>query len=170
MNHYIDNWDELFMRHVYLIGSKSKDKSTQVGAVLVSDGGIISEGYNGICRGVDEKYLERHVRPEKYHWYEHGERNSIYNAARKGIKTMGAILYTNGMPCTNCCRAIIQSGISEVVLHQQWEDIWNGIKKSTWNEHDNKTGIMFNESGIKVRFFDKILEIKCLISEQLSDV
>ena len=82
MNNYIDNWDELFLRHVYLIGSKSKDKSTQIGAVLVSDGGIISEGYNGICRRVNDTLPARNIRPDKYNWYEHGERNSIYNAAR----------------------------------------------------------------------------------------
>ena len=65
MNNYIDNWDELFLRHVYLIGSKSKDKSTQIGAVLVSDGGIISEGYNGICRRVNDTLPARNIRPDK---------------------------------------------------------------------------------------------------------
>jgi dCMP deaminase len=158
------------MRHVYLIGSKSKDDSTQIGAILVSDGGVISEGYNGICRKVNDMLPERNARPYKYSFYEHGERNSIYNAARKGIKTMDSIMYTNSIPCTDCGRAVIQAGCSEIVLHKQWEDIWRNIKNIKWEGHDNTTLTMFEEAGVKVRFFDKLLGINCLISEQLVEV
>lgn len=169
-NTYIDNWDELFMRHVYLIGSKSKDKSTQIGAVLVSDGGVVSEGYNGICRCVNDEVKERHERPEKYHWYEHAERNSIYNAARKGIKTLGSIMFTNYPPCTDCGRSVIQAGIKEIIFHKQWANYWDKIKTDKWKGHDNRTLIMFEEAGIKVRWFDKFLGVKCMISEQECEV
>ncbi len=170
MSQFIDNWDELFIRHVYLIGSKSKDESTQIGAVLVQDGGVVSEGYNGICRGVNDKVPKRSVRPDKYHWTEHGERNAIYNAAKRGIKTDGGILYTNSTPCTDCARAIIQCGIKEIVYHRQWDSIWIKVQKGKWNGHDDITSCMFNEAGIRVRFFNKKLGIKCLIAENLYEV
>lgn len=155
------------MRHAYLIGSKSRDKSTQIGAVLVQDGCIISEGYNGICRKVNDNVERRHIRPEKYSWYEHGERNSIYNAARNGIKTFGAVMFTNYTPCVDCGRAVIQAGLSEIVLHKQWSDIFNETKQDKWKGQDNTTLIMFEEAGLKVRWFDKFLDIECLISEKL---
>jgi len=164
----IPSWDELFMRHVYLIGSKSKDISTQIGAILVQDGGVVSEGYNGICR--NDKATERNKRPEKYYWFEHGERNAVYNAARNGIKTFGSIMYTNSTPCTDCARAIIQAGITEIVLHKQWENLWDKIKGEKWNGHDDRSMIMFNEAGVAARWFDKELGIKCMISEKECEV
>ena len=167
---YIDNWDEFFFRHVYLVASKSKDKSTQIGAILVRDGVLISEGYNGICRKVQDNVKERNERPEKYHWYEHGERNSIFNAARNGIKILGCIMYTQYPHCTDCARATIQSGIVEVVFHKQWCNIWEKIKQGKWVGHDDRTLTMFKESGIKVRYFDKFLGIKTMISEQVCEV
>lgn len=166
----IPSWDELFMRHAYLIASKSKDQSTQIGAILVRDGILISEGYNGICRNVKDEVPERLNRPEKYHWFEHGERNSIYNAARNGIKTMGSVMYTQGCPCSDCGRAVIQAGIEEIVLHTPWENIWKEIKGVKWIDSNLKSYTMFEEANIKVRFFDKKLNIKCLISEKICEV
>lgn len=166
----IPSWDEFFMRHVYLVGSKSKDQSTQIGAILVRDGTLISEGYNGICRKVKDEVVERNERPEKYHWFEHGERNSIYNAARNGIKTLDATMYTNYPPCTDCARSVIQAGIKEIVFHKQWADLWDKIKTEKWKGHDNRTLVMFEEAGITVRWFDKVLGVKCLVSEQISEV
>jgi len=167
---YIDNWDEFFMRHVYLVGSKSKDKSTQIGAILVRDGTIISEGYNGICRKVNDTIKERNERPEKYHWYEHGERNAVYNCARNGISTSGAIMFTNYPPCTDCARAVVQSNVKEIVFHKQWADLFDKNKGDKWKGHDNRTMTMFIESGVNVRWFDCVLGVQCLISEQLCNV
>jgi dCMP deaminase len=167
---HIPSFDELFMRHVYLIGSKSKDRSTQIGAVLVSDGGVISEGYNGICRKVTDTVIERNISPEKYHWFEHGERNAIYNAARKGIKTIGSIMFTNYTPCTDCARGIIQAGVQEVVFHKQWGEVWDTVKKEKWSGHDDRTTIMFNEAGIPIRIFDMILGVTTRISGKIYTV
>lgn len=161
------SWDEFFMRHVYLVATKSKDPSTKIGAVIVKDKILLSEGYNGFCRGVQDTVATRWERPEKYSWIEHGEKNSIFNAARNGIVTLGATMYTNGMPCVDCARAVIQAGIKEVVLHQPWETEWAGIMKDKWQGMDVISATMFAESAVRIRYLDKKLCIPCLISEKV---
>lgn len=150
-------WDELFMGKVYEIARKSKDPRTKIGAVLVQKGHAPLEGFNGIPKGVDD-LSERMERPEKYHWMEHAERNIINMAAKLGIPTSGGILYTQGLPCVDCARGVVNSGILEVVLHQQWEDISTKIIIGRpWAEHYWRSKQMFDECGIKVRYLNAIL-------------
>ncbi len=76
------SWDELFILQATLIAQKSKDPSTKVGCVIVNDDNVIlSTGFNGFPRGIEEDWKDRWKRPEKYHWVEHAERNAIFNAA-----------------------------------------------------------------------------------------
>lgn len=153
------SWDELFMRHVYLIASKSKDKFTKIGSILIKNNRIISEGYNGICSMVNDNVVERNERPEKYFWYEHSERNCIYSAARFGISTLDSVLYTNSTPCADCSRAIIQSGITEIVIHKQWKDSELQLNRDKWSESANRSVVMLQEAKVKLRIFDKFLNI-----------
>jgi len=111
-------WDELFILQATVIAQKSKDPSTKVGCVIVGDdNAILSMGFNGFPRGVDEHNPARWKRPEKYNWVEHAERNAIYNAARHGINLSGSRAYLNWepKPCADCTRALIQAGIKEIV-------------------------------------------------------
>lgn len=96
---------------------RSKDPSTQVGAIIVGPNKEQrSGGYNGLPRGVDDSQPERWTRPDKLAWCEHAERNAIFNAARIGVSCDGCTLYVSSLPpCADCARAIIQSGIVEVV-------------------------------------------------------
>lgn len=165
MNDNISNpsWDEFFMRHVYLASTKSKDPSSKLGAVLVKDGVIISEGYNGFPRGVKDDITRYNNREEKYKYVVHAEDNSILNAARGGISTKGAVLYTNGIPCNECAKSVIQAGIVEVVIHSGWPmGKINGDGK--WDNAAKITSIMFEECGIKVRTIDGDLGIKVLVN------
>lgn len=123
------SWDEYFMEMARHVGSRSKDRSTKVGAVIVGpDREIRSTGYNDFPRGVNDNVDARRERPTKYPYTEHAERNAIYNAARVGIPLAGCTLYVDaGFPCSECARAIIQSGIREVVVGKMehipgWED------------------------------------------------
>jgi dCMP deaminase len=110
---------------VRLAASKSKDTSTKIGAVIVGKSHEVrSLGYNGMPRGADDNNPARHERPLKYRWFEHGERNAIYNAARVGIPTDGCTMYTNAPPCTDCARAIVQAGIAEVVVEHESPPHW----------------------------------------------
>jgi deoxycytidylate deaminase len=80
------NWTEYFLGIAEQVKLKSKDESTQIGAVIVGiDNEILSTGYNSFPRGMDDSKKERQERPEKYFWFEHAERNVIYNAARIGV-------------------------------------------------------------------------------------
>ena len=113
----MNSWAKYFFEIVRLVSSKSKDRSTKVGAVIVDcENSIVSTGYNGFPRGVFDHYDERHERPEKYLWTEHAERNAIYNAARRVLKGTTMYLQYGPCPCADCARAIIQSGITEIVI------------------------------------------------------
>lgn len=115
------SWDEYFINMTEVIRSKSKDPSSKIGAVIVGqDHEVLSTGFNGFPRSIDETIAERWERPIKYDYVEHAERNAIYNAARNGIRTKGATLYLTGFgppctPCINCTKAVIQAGIVRVV-------------------------------------------------------
>lgn len=154
----IPSWDEVFMRDVYAIARKSKDPRTKIGAVLVhwDERSAFSRGYNGFPRRVVET-TERWERPEKYFWVKHAEENSILNCARKGHATEGSVMFTQGVPCSNCAGDIIQAGIIEVVVHKQWQAYEIGLDWQKWNNSAERSSKMFAEVGIKVRVFDQFL-------------
>ncbi len=110
------SWDEYFMGVALLAGKRSKDPNTQVGACIVDENNIIlSTGYNGFPFGCsDDAYpWEREGDDTKYKYVVHAELNAILNANGKSLK--GAKLYVDLFPCNECAKAIIQSGIKEVV-------------------------------------------------------
>lgn len=139
------------MSLVYLVAMKSKDQHTKIGAVIVDDDNdIISVGYNGIPRRVNDDVKSRSQRPEKYNWYEHAERNAIFNAARKGKSTKNCRMYTNGMCCADCGRGLVQAGIKEVIFHAPWDK----RASEKWLKSGEFSKIMFKEAGTKVRYLD----------------
>jgi len=145
------NWDEYFINIAEQVKLKSKDKRTQIGVVVVGkDNEIVSTGYNSFARGINDNLDERQERPEKYFWFEHAERNAIYNAARIGVSTLGTTMYmTCGMSCSDCARAIINSGISKIVLRKG-----KGAKGDKWNESSIRSIQMFKEAGVIVEYYD----------------
>lgn len=118
------HWDERFMGVAREVASWSKDRSRKVGCVIVGPGmEIRATGYNGFPRGVNDDVEERHVRPAKYRWTEHAERNAIYNAARAGVSTMGCTAYLPWYPCMDCARGLVQAGIAVLVcVEPDWHD------------------------------------------------
>ncbi len=152
------NWDDYFMSMAYLVAMKSKDESTHMGAVIVGESNEIkSTGYNSFVRGLNDNVAERQEKPEKYFWFEHAERNAVYNATLIGTSLRGCKIYTNGVPCMDCARAIIQSGISEVIIDKQWDEKNPGL----WSEHAKRSLQMFEEVGVKVRFWTgNLLSVK----------
>lgn len=113
------SWDEYFMGIAILSGQRSKDPNTQVGCCIVSkDNKILSMGYNGLPIGCsdDEFPWEREGENEldtKYVYTVHSELNAILNY--RGGSLEGAKLYVSLFPCNECAKAIIQSGIKEVI-------------------------------------------------------
>ncbi|MFP4544106.1 MAG: deoxycytidylate deaminase [Candidatus Kapaibacterium sp.] len=150
------DWDQLYITMCYLVGMRSKDPATHVGSVIVdADNVLVSTGYNSLPRGIDvdrdKSRLSREA-GEKYHWIEHAERNAIYNAARRGTSLRSCKLYVPWTPCTDCARAIIQTGISEVIIHQNGQDFYDENTSGKWTEAYSKTQTMFLEAGVKARY------------------
>jgi dCMP deaminase len=144
----IPNWNELYINMARLVAQKSRDTSTKCGCIITGpDNEVRSTGYNGLPRGVEYKTERTEVRPEKYLWYEHAERNAIYNAARMGISLKGCSIYITGHPCADCAKAIIQSGIISVFVPLDTTkcDIHN---KPEWIESCIVAKHMFMEAGV----------------------
>ena len=140
-------WDRRFIDMVRLVASWSSDDSTKCGCVIVSsDNSILATGYNGLPRRA-EYTPERIQRPLKYMWFEHSERNAIYNAARHGIALLGCRAYVTGPPCVDCARALVQAGINEVVIPAN-----HNFKDRTddkWTESCHVAEIVMTEGCIK---------------------
>lgn len=146
------NWNNYFLEIAEQVKLKSKDQSTQIGAVIVGkDKEIRSTGYNSFPRGLNDDLPERQERPEKYFWFEHAERNAIYNAARVGIPLDNSTIYlTSGLPCADCARAIINSGIKTVYC----KSVCTTKNKEKWYESQEKALQMLKECGVEVIFYD----------------
>jgi dCMP deaminase len=144
-------WVEYFRTLAHTVKLKSKDENTQIGAVIVGkDKEIVSTGYNSFPRGIRDDVKERQERPEKYYWFEHGERNAIYNAARIGVSTKGTTMYLScGVPCSDCARGIINAGIVRIFCERG-----EGAKGKKWDESAERSWEMFEESGVNIQFYD----------------
>lgn len=144
-----ETWASFFLRLCDLVASRSKDESTKTGAAIVGGNNeVISIGYNGIPREVDDDVRARHVRPEKYLWFEHAERNAVFNAARVGTPCLGATIYVSWHPCADCARAIVQSGIAAVVLNSANRE----HARERWGESQTVAALMFQEARVPVRW------------------
>lgn len=147
------SWDEFFMGVAVLAGKRSKDPNTQVGACIVDENNvIISTGYNGFPKGCsdDEFPWNREGEITKYPYVVHAELNAILNATGKSLR--GAKIYVDLFPCNECAKAIIQSGIVEVIyLCDKYADT-PGVQASK---------CMFKAAGVSIRQFvpeiDKIV-------------
>lgn len=111
------SWDEYFMGVALLAAKRSKDPNTQVGACIVDENNvIISTGYNGFPKGCsDEEFpWDREGENTKYPYVVHAELNAILNATGRSLR--GTRIYVALFPCNECAKAIIQSGIKEIVF------------------------------------------------------
>lgn len=141
------SWDQRWLSVAKLVSSWSKDRSRKAGAAIVDDRNVlVSVGWNGFPRGLLDELDARHERPAKYKWTEHAERNAIYNAAANGHAVRGCSMYLAWYPCADCARAIIQSGITELVaIEPDWAD-------KIWADDFAVVKEMLTESSVSVRF------------------
>lgn len=112
------SWDEYFMGIAILSSYRSKDPNTQVGACIVNNNNrIMSMGYNGFPAGCsDDEFPWERIGNDydtKYPYVCHAELNAILNC--RGANLEGSRIYVALFPCNECAKAIIQSGIKEVV-------------------------------------------------------
>lgn len=119
-------WDECFMAMALVAARRSKDPSSQVGAVIVDkDHKVVSLGYNGMPRGCDPDEFTWNKGEDldsKYLYVCHAEFNAILNI-RNGSSLKGCTVYVTLFPCNECAKAIIQTGIERVVyLSDKYSD------------------------------------------------
>ena len=149
----INNRDKQWLQAAQVIADLSKDESTKVGCIIVSsENNGISYGFNGLPEGVRGSPISRWwIRPAKYAWVEHAERNAVYLAARAGVSTLGATAYMNyyPTPCADCARAFIQAGIWEIVGPDRPFD---GKSKDT-HYHPGIANTMLREAGVIQRVY-----------------
>lgn len=130
-----------------LVATWSKDRSRQIGAVIVDDDqAVVAIGWNGFPRRVYDDIDERHERPAKYMYSAHAERNALDNAARQGNSPRGCRLYCTMYPCADCARGIIQTGIKHVICPTpDWDD-------AKYSDDFAATTEMFAEAGVLTHF------------------
>lgn len=138
-------WDDYFMSVALLSGERSKDPNTQVGACIVNKNNVIeSIGYNGLPKGCSDDEFpwekEGEMLNTKYPFVVHAELNAILNA--KGKDLSGCKIYVALFPCNECAKAIIQSGISEVVYLSDKYSNTDSVKASK---------MMFKCAGVELR-------------------
>lgn len=146
------NWDQYFMGIAYLSAKRSKDPNTQVGACIVNhDNRIVGIGYNGFPSGCDDACFpwnrEGNLVNSKYAYVVHAELNAILNS---NTNLKNCIIYVTLFPCHECSKAIIQSGIKEIVYI---EDKYNN------SESDIAAKKMLEAAGVKWRKLNYRMEL-----------
>ncbi|MDE6195811.1 MAG: dCMP deaminase family protein [Erysipelotrichaceae bacterium] len=126
------NWDTYFMGLAHLSAKRSKDPSTQVGAVIVSeDHRIVGIGYNGFPNGCHDDLFPWEKDGDfcntKYPYVVHAELNAILNST---TQLHGCTIYVSLFPCNECAKAIIQSGIRHIVYESDKYAHTDSVKAS----------------------------------------
>lgn len=117
--------DELYMRMAFTWAENSYCKRRQVGALIVKDNSIISDGYNGTPSGFPN--VCKDCNNTTYPYVLHAEANAITKLARSTQNCEGATIYITSSPCVECAKLIIQSGIKRVVYGEEYR-FKDGIK------------------------------------------
>ena len=149
-NDYL-TWDEFFMGVASLASRRSKDPNTQVGACIVDkDNRILSIGYNGTPNGFsDDKFpweREGNSKNEtKYPYVCHAELNAILNYRGSRKDFVNSKLYVDLFPCNECAKAIVQSGIKEIIYKS---DKYNGT------EENEAAKYIFDQCGVSYKQID----------------
>lgn len=146
-NDKMDNkWHRRFFELAQHVAEWSKDPSTQVGACVVNDRKqVLSLGFNGFPRGVEDNISRLMNKETKYKFVSHAERNALDNAF---VDIEGATMYSTLFPCNECAKGIIQKGIKTVVTtHPDLDRKHNNLDESLQ---------MFNEAGVKIIFVENL--------------
>ncbi len=122
--------DQRYLKMADIWAQNSYCKRRQVGALLVKDKMIISDGYNGTPSGFENECEDENNKTKSY--VLHAEANAITKVAKSGNSSLGATLYVTSSPCLECSKLIIQAGISRVVFTENYrlEDGINLLKRA----------------------------------------
>jgi len=147
-------WDNWFLGLAQYIATASKDPSTKVGAVIVdANRRVISVGYNGFARGVDDSPERLNDREVKYDLTVHAEKNAILFAQED---LAGCTVYTWPFPpCAPCAAMIVQSGITRVVAPNMAHCLkplkeGDNARPDRWKASCDRAVVQFKEAGVEL--------------------
>lgn len=149
----VPEWRDYFLYIAVVASSRSKDSQTQHGCVITdSNNKILGVGYNSFPRDMPDKLLPN-LRPEKYKWMVHAERNALSNCTQR---PENGTAYITGPPCLDCAKSLYQEGIKNFIC----------VKGHSTHLKDEEDDIVFemliNFGNINVEFiepdFTKILD------------
>jgi len=135
-------WHVRFIKLAHEVSTWSIDPSTKVGCVLIKDRRIISTGFNGFPRGINDDINRLMDREKKYELTIHAETNAIITAAIHGVSTDGCSAYVTMHPCSRCSAALINAGIKDVYV-KSCKDI-----PERWLENFILASKLLEEAGI----------------------
>lgn len=140
------DWDQRFLELAKHVSNWSKDPSTKVGCVIVDERKtVLSLGYNGFPRGVEDTPTRLKTRETKLNMVQHAEANAILNY---NGNLHGTTAYVTHKPCSSCCGALIQAGITEIVSRPISEYL--GLAERLQASYQ-ATDAMLNDTGIIYR-------------------
>ena len=125
------SWDEYFMKAAFLVAERSTCLRRHVGAVLIKDKQILATGYNGAPMGITHcdkvGCLREELKVPSGQRHEicrglHAEQNVLLQAAKHGVSVRGSSIYITNAPCSICAKMIINAGITEVVIADNYPD------------------------------------------------
>ena len=136
----------------------SPDPSTKNGAILVNHyGSILTFGVNRFPTGVAETESRLTDKATKYRLVVHAENGAIFNAAKHGRRVAGATLYCPFYACSECAKAIIQSGVKRVVGHAQLMAL--AAEHTTWVKSIVDAWDMLHEAGVQCDLYDGVVGV-----------
>lgn len=138
-----NRYDKAYLRLAASWARLSHCQRKQVGAIIVKDAIIISDGYNGTPAGFDNCCEDQN---NQTHWYVlHAEANAILKVARSTNNCKDATLYLTHSPCKDCSKLVLQSGIKRLVYQEAYKDL---------------SGVEFLKSaGLEVQQIDNIDDV-----------
>lgn len=140
-----EKWDRRFLDLADHVAQWSKDPRTKVGAVIVDrKNRVVSIGYNGFPRGVDDSDRRYENRALKHKLVAHAERNALDNAP---LMVEGCTMYVPLMPCNECAKSIVQKGVTKVVTYYP--------DRSGEGFNWDITKMLFAESGIELYEYER---------------
>jgi len=147
-------WINRYLNLASHIADWSKDPSSKIGAVAIgTKGQILSQGYNGFPRGVNDSPANYNDRDLKLKLVVHAEMNVIYNASYNGVSLDGSTLFVYGLPtCSDCAKGVVQVGIKRVIMPkmdipEKWQESWKLTKR------------IFDEAGVEYAFYNNESDI-----------
>jgi dCMP deaminase len=134
-----ERYDRAYLKMAFEWAKLSRCTRKQVGALIVKDGMIISDGYNGTPTGFPNQCEDDNGAT---HWYVlHAEANAITKVARSPNNARNSTLYLTHSPCKECSKLILQAGIKRLVYANAYKD---------------PSGIDFlNEAGLELLHFEE---------------